>query len=154
MGQVRKQSGDIQAAMLRHLQEITQDASHYPWANVRNYHGVVLGQMEQDELNWGDRAAIQDLRSQYARCQDTPRSFPASATATGTPPLACWQYQRGQCAHTNDHITPKGDTVRHVCAWCLRTGGKAHLHTEQDCRSKSQRFAKNGGMPATAGGTQ
>ena len=56
-----------QAAMLSHLRELMHDASAYPWEGVRNYHGILLGMMEQNELTWADRPLIQELHLQYAR---------------------------------------------------------------------------------------
>ena len=41
-------SGD-RWAMLRHLRDLMQDATMYPWEGVRNFHGIVLRLMEHDE---------------------------------------------------------------------------------------------------------
>ena len=79
-------------SMLIHLQEMMQDASDFPWENVRNYHGIVLGQMEQDQLSWKDSSSIQELRTQYARAKAPP---PAVTDA-----LLCQDFQTYD-SHTN-----------------------------------------------------
>ena len=45
--------------MLTHLRCMMRDAMDFPWANVRNYHGIVLSQMEMDRLTWHDDEAIE-----------------------------------------------------------------------------------------------
>ena len=69
-----------QATMLSHLRELMHDASAYPWEGVRNYHGIFLGMMEQNELTWADHPLIQELRLQYAR-QPSPAHTATSAQA-------------------------------------------------------------------------
>ena len=118
------------APMLQHLRELMHDAMYHPWASVRNYHGVVLGQMEQAVLTWTDRAVIQDLRAQYARTQST------SAQGEAHPVKPCFAYQRGQCDIQGDHHNAHGDKLHHCCAYCWRLKGKAFPHSEMDCRTK------------------
>ena len=125
------------APMLQHLRELMHDAMYHPWASVRNYHGVVLGQMEQAVLTWKDRAVIQDLRAQYARTQ----SAPAQGQAHSVKP--CFAYQRGQCDSPGDHPNAHGDKLHHCCAHCWRLKGKAFPHSEKDCRSKVKQVPKN-----------
>ena len=118
------------APMLQHLRELMHDAMYHPWASVRNYHGVVLGQMEQAVLTWTDRAVIQDLRAQYARTQST------SAQGEAHPVKPCFAYQKGQCDIQGDHHNAYGDKLHHCCAYCWRLKGKAFPHSEMDCRTK------------------
>ena len=124
------------APMLQHLRELMHDAMYHPWASVRNYHGVVLGQMEQVVLTWTDRAVIQDLRAQYARTQ----SAPAQGQAHSVKP--CFAYQRGQCDLPGDHPNAQGDKLHHCCSYCWRLKGKAFPHSEKDCRSKVKQVPK------------
>jgi hypothetical protein len=142
IGQARKQSPDTLRAMLQHLQELMHDAMIFPWPNVRNYHGVVLGQMEQAELDWHDRPAIQDLRTQYARRHEVPHQQQQRGTGTLAP---CWKFQRGQCLKPGDHVTARGQSLSHACAWCLRVRDRVYAHAEQDCKAKEHKLAKDDG---------
>ena len=55
---------------LHHLRELMLDAAAYPWPNIRNYHAIVLSEMEHDRLSWIDRSTIQDLYAQYDRVKE------------------------------------------------------------------------------------
>ena len=133
LGQTQRQNEPTRSLMLGHLRELMQDAMSFPWPNVRNYHGVVLGQMEQAELEWGDRSLIQELRTKYSRTNDTPRQ--RQQAPRGSP---CTDYQSGKCQHTSSH-----EGLLHACAYCWKTKQKAFRHTEQACKSK-QHSEKNG----------
>lgn len=129
-------STDVSQCMLIHLRELMQDATDFPWANVRNYHGVVLGQMEQDQLSWEGKSAIQELRMQYAKI---PATTPESSRAI----RYCHSYQQGTCHQAADHISPRGESVKHICAYCFKYRGREHMHAEKDCVTKT--FAKGEG---------
>ena len=120
--------------MLHHLQDLMHDATMYPWRNVRNFHGIVLGMMEQGELNWDDTSTIQQLQQQYARIPHVP-------TVPMTPDLTpCTKYQTEQCTQAGTH-----DKLAHVCAWCYRYKGKAFGHPQSKCMSKEQREKNSDG---------
>ena len=57
--------GKTSQKMLTHLRGMMRDAIDFPWANVRNYHGIVLSQMEMDRMDWHDDEAIEGLRNTY-----------------------------------------------------------------------------------------
>ena len=126
LGQAQRQREPTRSLMLSHLRELMQDAMSFPWPNVRNYHGVVLGQMEQAELDWSDRSLIQELRTQYSRTSDTPRNH--QDPKRGAP---CSDYQLGSCQHTNSH-----EGLLHACAYCWKVKKRTFRHPEQLCRSK------------------
>ena len=131
--------------MLNHLRELMLDATIYPWPIIRNDHGVVLGQMEQDELEWSDRAAIQELRAQCSKTLDTPVS------KIGSSPKPCVSFQRGTCHQDTDHESPKGEKYMHICAWCLKSRGCSCTHPERDCIAKTYKTLQqqkhfNGGL--------
>ena len=136
LGNVLKDpSPQSQSIQFKDLRELMQDAMSYPWANVRNYHALLLGQMEQDEVSWHDRATIQDLRTQYSRVHDTFADPTAPQSSSGKP---CWAWQRGQCSKSHDHVTPKGTRLIHACALCHKNKGKIWHHTEVQCFSKAK----------------
>ena len=132
-----------QAAMLAHLRELMHDASIYPWEGVRNYHGILLGMMEQNELTWADRPLIQELRLQYAR-QPSSAHTPHYAQAQTTRHPPCASYQSGACPCDEDHASEHGAWVSHICAWCHRVRNRACQHPESACYSKRRRASKNG----------
>ena len=144
------------SARLHHLRELMLDAAAYPWPNIRNYHAIVLTEMEHDRLSWSNRSTIQDLRAQYARVNElnTPdqatRTNHRSSLGRSKP---CYNYQRGQCKHTGDHHTTRGDTVIHACAWCLRVRGKTYVHPEKDCRTKVESTSDSKNDATVTGGS-
>ena len=131
-------SGD-RWAMLRHLRDLMHDATMYPWEGVRNFHGIVLRLMEHDEATWADKALIQELRAQYARTP-APTSSHGGHSAQSRP---CPEFQRGACSHAEDHESPHGGWLPHVCGWCLRVRRKYYKHAEKDCFTKKKRDSKN-----------
>ena len=111
------------ALMAKHLRELMEDASTYPWVNVRNYHGVMLGEMERDRLTWTNMERIQRLRYRYAQKHSVPES--SSNSIDDVKP--CPAYQTGTCNEATDH-----DGLRHVCASCFKKK-KLHQHGEHEC---------------------
>ncbi len=121
---VSRADGPTAKAMLGHLSDLMDDASTYSFENVRNFHGILLGLMEQDDITWSDTEAIQKLRQQYARI-----SNPTTRSPTPLAGKPCSEFQQGQCS------LPDG------CAWCFKVRGKGCRHSEKDCLSKLQRTA-------------
>ena len=119
--------------MLGHLQDLMEDAISYPWASVRNFHGVLLGEMERDHLSWDDGDAILKLRYKHAH-----RPLPASHYSSShqdSEVTVCPPYQKGECAHDGDHNTAQG-RVKHACSYCYSTKGRIFVHPEKSCYSK------------------
>ena len=52
--------------MMDHLEELMEDATQYPWENVRNYHSIVLHHIEMKSLKRQDNDSTQKLRRTYA----------------------------------------------------------------------------------------
>ena len=77
---------------LSHLRELMHDASIYPWEGMCNYHGNLMGMMEQNELTWADRPLIQKLLLQYA-WQPSPACTAYQAQAQTTHHLPCLAFQ-------------------------------------------------------------
>ena len=53
--------------MLQHLRMLMGDACDFPWSNVRNFHGIVLSQLEMDRITWGDQDRIGELWQTYVQ---------------------------------------------------------------------------------------
>ena len=128
--------------LLSHLRELMHKASAYPWEGVRNYHGIWLGMMEQNELTWADRPLIQELRLQYAR-QSSPAHTATRAQAQNARHSPCSAYQSRTCSHNGDHGSDHGSQVSHICAWCFRVRHKACQHPESGCITKQMRELTN-----------
>jgi hypothetical protein len=129
--------------MLVHLTELMEDTTLFSFPNARNFHGIVLGLMEQGDLSWTDTAAIDKLRQQYSRVNSpvnpttsTPHSLPS------TDDRPCPDYQTGTCTISGDHDL-KGVRVAHICAWCARMKRLSFPHREKECISKERRTSKN-----------
>lgn len=137
---VIRADAQTQKPMLAHLAELMEDATSFPFPNVRNYHGIVLSLMEQDDLTWSDTESIQKLRQQYARVANPA---PAPSTPTGSSGCGgkpCPDYQIGKCTlhGTHEH---RGEKVDHVCAFCMAVKRRAFPHSERDCLTKAHREA-------------
>ena len=141
-------SHHTQLAMLKHLRELMHDATMFPWEDVHNYHGIVLRLMEQDEVSWTDKPHIQELRAQYARTPGPAISRPSSYSAPSRPrsrARPCPEFQKGACTQADDHESPQGGRLAHICGWCYRVRRKQFQHAERDCYTKQKRASKNDG---------
>ena len=134
-------SQEHKATLLSHMSNLMQDAMNYSRPAARNFHGILLNQMEMGRLTWDDHVEIESLRRNYAH-----RDLEAVATSTTNKPkttqrtVYCVAYQKGTCSHTeDDHLSPRGN-VKHVCAFCLKARGREYPHPENECRGKK---AKN-----------
>jgi hypothetical protein len=134
----------ITADILKHMQLIMAQAIRFPWPLVSHFHKLVLRQMEQGHLNWGDAAAIKEIRDNmvyepmptaprpYTRPQEMPRP------ARKGPDRYCAAYQSNTCKISGDHDTPEG-WVKHICAYCQRQPGLSspgYTHAEFECHRK------------------
>ena len=97
-----------QAAMLSHLRELMHDASAYPWEGVRNYHGILLGMMEQNELTWADPHLIQELRLPCSYC--IPRTGPKRRSLSLFS-ISVWN----MLTQWRSRIWPRLPGVSHLC---------------------------------------
>jgi hypothetical protein len=129
--------------MLQHLRHLMSDACEYPWPNVRNFHGIVLSQLEMDRLTWDDQERIGELRQTYVQ-----RGSAVNTTVGDNKKRYCLPFQEGRCKSTNpEHSSPQG-YVNHICAYCLRITGYAFQHPEKDCIRKERAASKNERKPS------
>ena len=130
--QVRKEKSpkhkDIQ---MKHLENLMLDASAYPWTNVRNFHAVLLGEMEQDALTWDNLDTIASLRRTYSHVSEAPVTTSSSSGTANPNAKHCVAFQTAACTQKTDH----GD-LQHICAWCLFNRQKACRHSESKCFMK------------------
>jgi hypothetical protein len=100
--------------------------------------------MEQGHLQWGDAAAIKEIRENmvYEPTATTTRTFPRSKeaprAASKGPDRYCAPFQANSCKSSGDHDTPRG-WVRHICAYCQRQPGlnyPSYNHGEFSCNRK------------------
>ena len=130
LSQIRQGSDDegVRTKMYRHLEEIMRDAADFPWVNVRNYHGILMSQMEMNRLTWADTAAIQELRVTYVHRAPALNMSLTSRNMTGRSYSVCRIKRAG--AHT-----PKTNITLHVvqCTTCAPTvidGRGMHIHIQ------------------------
>ena len=124
----------VKDLLLQHLKENMEDATEYSFESVRNYHAIVLSEMEQGRLTWHDQMAIQGLRRQYAQKYTPKTAVTPSATSSKSSTLPCRPWNLGLCKEDTDH-----DGKAHICAFCF-SKGQRRKHQEKECRQK----AKNG----------
>ena len=135
-----QESAATQATMLSHLPELMHDAMDFPWHNVRNFHGVVLNQMELARISWQDSQTIENLRRTYSRYYDGVHE--QSSPSGQQTPLCCFRYQHGDCPHPHDQCKPRG-LLKHMCAFCLNVTGSQFPNAEVECKRKKCMASKN-----------
>ena len=114
------------------LKAMMEDATEYPWPNVRNYFWIVGSHVENDRLKWSDHDEIQRLRAKHAQKHELV-AIKASTTARPTEKLrCCGPYQKGQCPEKFEH-----GGFKHICAYCYRTKSTPYPHSELNCRRKN-----------------
>ena len=65
--------------MAHHLEDFMSDCDLYGWERVRDFHGVMLNQMEQDYLSWADSDQILKFRRALVWHSPSPPCLPSSA---------------------------------------------------------------------------
>jgi hypothetical protein len=124
---------------LLHLQRLMTDAQSHTWDNVRNFHGILLQQIEQRRLTWNDTLAIQELRAVYL-IQTPADKKPAAAKGQQNAKTMryCHAFQTGSCPTAySPHDSDKGaGQVHHICGYCYRNNTFINYHAESQCRRK------------------
>ncbi len=141
-----RESTTVKANMLRHLQELMQDAMDYSWETARSYHKLLLQQMEKDVLSWSDTDQIQEFRRIHAHRAPLATAAPEQEAATSGKAgktQYCAAFQKGLCQQPTDHGSTRG-FVRHICAHCFKTTRSTFTHPESDCRRKLQQATDAG----------
>jgi hypothetical protein len=132
---MEQQKPIFREAMASHLQALCRDASKFGWEATRDFHGIVLQEMELGQLGWLDQDDIQQLRiDELWHMKDSKDASKITKY--------CWAFQTGKCKHTGDHYGEKGDFYKHICGYCAKSGN-AFRHSEQDCRNKLKSPAHN-----------
>lgn len=138
-----------QTTMLSHMRDMMQDAMEYPWENVRNFHGILMAEMEMDRASWDDTDVIERLRTMYVHRASSASSKGQGSSHGNSPQVPfCLPYQEGKCQYDQNHSSSRGQ-VQHACAYCLKLTKNAYPHSEADCRRKRKNnAAKNGKQQA------
>jgi hypothetical protein len=141
----------LRGHMMRLLKLLMDDANIRPWPQVRHLHVTIIQSMETGQLQWGDTEAMLAIQRQHSRTYVPPNPAPMPRrpaanprTTTTNPPLVyCLLFQSNSCESPTDHDSARG-FVHHVCAFCLRTTGRAiSSHGEAECRRKKNAEPKN-----------
>ena len=128
--------------MLDYLVALLEDAYDYSWQAAKASDAVLLGKMEQGEIQ--NYAQVDKLdRVRRAHAQRHVPAFANTASSTSKKPanksIPCQYFNQGTCNQSGLHDY-KSMTYKHVCATCLKITGKHFNHPEVDCRRKQ---AKN-----------
>ena len=95
------------------------DACDFPWPSVRNFHGIVLSQLEMDRITWGDQDRIGELRQTYVQ-----RGPAATNTPVNNKKRYCLAFQDGTCRATSgEHASPQGLVTQHRIRFFTRWKG-------------------------------
>lgn len=123
-------------ARISHLQDLMYLAIQHEWSSVRDFHTVVLLEIEQGHLHWGNSFA--HLERHSLRLQPRSGITQRSASTLSSAVLFCQDFQRSNCKHTKDHYsTIRGEQkwLQHVCAKCWISNRHVARRTEflPDC---------------------
>ena len=125
--------------------DLFQDAVDVSWEVARGANSVVLQEIEQGRLNWGDLDKIQRTRSlytQHANVSSSNVNFTrgdsqySADDASVARKQVCRYYNFNKCTHEGDHQTATGKLFRHVCSYCYKTLKKSLVHPEARCSAK------------------
>lgn len=125
---------------LRHLADLTKDATVYPWPTVSNYHKTVLQQIERGQLRWNDD--FDDLHSRFIRkipiTENSHRALVNPAERQRVRTRYCGAFQSNRCEKDSDHIVD-GTTEKHICGPCLRLRAVELRHSAIECPRRPPR---------------
>ena len=128
------------AVMWNVLKGIVEDATEYPWHNVKNFYWILASHVENERMEWTDDAEIHKLRAKHAQKYEAPNTQQPVQSTQAEKLRYCGPYQKGTCQEKADHAGQK-----HMCAFCYRAKGAAYPHPELECRRKtSEEASKNG----------
>ena len=138
-----EKSPTLRANMLAYLTELCQNICDNGFQQSKGAHHVVLSQMEDGLLTWGQLKKCHKVRKTYL-CSNMAQRGTTEVDNTGhnsgkkrTASVPCRDYQSGRCRHTDEH--DKGSvTYKHICAYCLYTTSRLNHHQEQHCLKKKQ----------------
>ena len=123
--------------------DLFQDAVDVSWEVARGANSVVLQEIEQGRLNWGDLDKIQRTRSLYTQRANVSSSIFKTHEhnqysvddASVVRKTVCKYYNSNKCTHKGDHQT-SGRLFRHVCSYCFKALKKSSVHPETRCSTK------------------
>ena len=122
------------------LKGMMEDATEYPWLNVKNYYWVLASHVKNERMEWSNGSEVQSLRAKHAQKHDAPPKKQPVQASTNDKLRYCGLYQKGNCQEKGDHAGQK-----HMCAFCYRAKGTAYPHPEIECRRKAaEETPKNG----------
>ena len=104
--------------IMRHLEDVTNDAAERPWTAVRKWSQSVWDQVENGDVSWPDYQLIQNARMRIAYAPGSSGVNNATTSQTGITEVVCREHgRRAGCKHTASHLE---GNVRHlhVCAFC------------------------------------
>ncbi len=128
---------------LEHLRDLMLDTAEYGFEGPRNFHSILLGEMEQKRLSWEDDLKIQQLRLQYS--QKSPKAVEGVKKKESTREYIeiCRNYNRGFCKESRAHKSIMGITRHHICSACYRKGQtKKHKAYSSECPLGKEEEAK------------
>ena len=143
---------------LNHLAELMGDAEDFAWPTLRQYHGVILQDLEMGRYSWEDQETFSRKKVKHVsraeaaarrpRHHSQPSSFSARPMSTSSSQVqsnvtqVCKAYNLGECNAPSPHSSSEG-LVRHCCAFCKKNVQRYLGHTEKSCRRKSENMSKN-----------
>lgn len=131
-----EQSTGIRQAMIRHLQGLCRDVTKHGWEATRDFHGIVLNEIELGHLTWPEHEVIQQLRA-----EELWTFKPKEKESKQYVAKPCFAFNDGKCKHAGDHPGDKGGFYKHMCAFCAKSG-HCNRHTELECTKKANAMSK------------
>lgn len=137
-------SSDEKFGRIELLKATAYHSKTFNWADVLNFHGTCLLEVEKGERKWGGRDTFlaveaSTLYSHVGMSAAKPHGFRGGEDRK----WFCKQYQSGRCRHNGAHeamVQGRSRLVEHICATCLQRDHVAKFHAEKsaDCPYSSE----------------
>ena len=129
-------------ALLKHLEEVLDDARDHDWSEVRRWSETVITKVVEDKIpgGWSNDTQIQLMRVSIS--QSRPRNLANKQRQLQKGPQnvrdgkICAAYNEGKCDKTHGHGFG-AERMLHFCDYCNASFGGTFRHPETECRKKS-----------------
>ena len=142
-----KNSSVEKKLMVKHMEDLNEDAMSYEWDDVREWSEEVCTQIAATDgkLTWANAYKIDRLRLKMSQVSkkggrsgsdNSKEAYSMSEemrSAKAAPP--CRQFNSGNCQQDQDH-TVNGFRHLHVCSFCIFQKCEFLPHPELSCKSK------------------
>ena len=131
---------------ISYLRDLLDEIPLMEWPAVRDAHGEILRQIEQNRLNWDDVGArTKQLNKAFRRAHLEGLGESIRGGQPAQPQLVkrpCTDYQTKCCTVKGSHVED-GVKLLHCCATCYKLKKQKYGHPKVECRKQKLLNEKN-----------